>query len=140
MKQRGRKSATAVAVARPVETVPRLEVPLDLTPEQTDIWHAVAASRPADWWDSGNAHLLSQYCRHVIQARRLAQLIDAEMARPELDIRAIATLDALQNKNTMSIRALAASMRISQQSNYSARGAAGAASRHTTRARPWEDE
>src|SRR5688572_25884624 len=88
MGNRGRKSAESLAVATitgPVEIVQRPDAPYDLTDEQVDEWRAVVASLPADWFQRGNHALLSQYCREVVTARRVAQLIEQCVAGKEID-------------------------------------------------------
>jgi hypothetical protein len=65
-------------------------------------------------------------------------MIDAASARDELDIAELKELMGMQAKETSALKALAASMRISQQASYSARGAGGEKSRRATVKRPWE--
>lgn len=137
MKQRGRKSAGELAVASPVKVHTRPEAPVELTPEQADVWVAVVDRMPADWFADETFPLLCQYCRHTIEARRLAQLIDQECARGETDVPAYLELLKAQQRETASLKAMAAAMRISQQSTRTER-AAGVEKRARTVARPWQ--
>lgn len=138
MGQRGRKSSAALATATPLVVLQRPAAPLDLTPEEADVWVHTVEAMPADWFAPETWPLLTQFCRHVVTARRVAQLIDAEMSRKDLDVGAMRDLLAMQAKETGALKALSASMRLSQQASYSARGAGGEKSRRTTVERPWE--
>lgn len=138
MKQRGKKSADAVATQGAVAVVQRPDAPLELSPEETDVWHDVVDAMPADWFPRETWPLLKQYCRHTVTARRVAQLIDQASAREDLDIAEMKELLAMQAKETSSLKAMASAMRLSQQASYSARGASGEKSRRSTVKRPWE--
>jgi hypothetical protein len=127
-----------LAVAAPTQTVRRPAAPLDLTPEESDVWTQTVEAMPADWFPAETWPLLTQWCRHVVQARRVSQLHDAECARDEVDIAALDKLQQMQARQTASLKAMAAAMRLSQQASYSARGAGGEKSRRQTAKRPWE--
>lgn len=140
MRQRGRKGVQSLAVAGAagtVEVMRRPDPPLDLTPEESDVWSAVVGAMPANWFGPATWPLLAQYCRHTVTARRVAQLIDAALARPEIDVRELRDLTGMQTKETASLKAMASAMRISQQASYSDRGAAGEKAR-VSLVRPWE--
>jgi hypothetical protein len=42
-----------------------------------EVWRTVVDSMPADHFIPANYHFLTQLCRHVVEARRIAQLIKA---------------------------------------------------------------
>lgn len=142
MKQRGRKSSAALAV-RPaaVQTIERPEPPLDLTPEQVDVWNEIVSTMPADWFGSETHPLLVQLCRHTVDARCLAQLIDQERSKRDgFDPGIYVELLKAQQRESATIKALSTSMRLAQQSRYGARGADGARGRVNTVTPPWHDE
>lgn len=116
MESRGRKSAAELAIVPPVQTVQRPDAPYDLTDEQTDEWRAVVASLPADWFERGNYALLAQYCRHVVAARRIAQLIEQCASGEKLVIGDLCELLKRQEAESRAINALLRSMRLTQQS------------------------
>lgn len=119
MKQRGRQSAAASALAvitGPVETIARPDAPYDLTDEEADEWRKVVNRLPADWFPAETHALLGQYCRHVIAARRIAQLIAAELQSEKLDLGAYDSLLKMQERESKIIGTLATRMRITQQS------------------------
>lgn len=141
MGTRGKQSAAALEVAgaaKQIEVVRRPDAPLDLTPEEADVWVETVEALPADWFARESWPLLKQWCRHTITARRVSQMIDAESARETLNVADLKELLGMQAKETAALKALAASMRLSQQASYSARGAGGEKSRRTSMKRPWE--
>lgn len=137
MKQRGRKSAGELAIASPVTVQPRPEAPVELTPEQADVWQSVVDALPADWFPAETHPLLAQYCRHTVEARRIGQLIDQECARAEMDVAAYAELLKMQRQETSALKAMASAMRLSQQSSRRDDNS-GTAKKNRTVKRPWE--
>lgn len=140
MRQRGRKSAASQEImVGAVTLVERPEPGLDLTPAEDDVWRAVVNAMPADWFPVETHPLLSQYCRHTVAARKIAMLIDVATAKDEVDTAELDKLLQMQVRETGALKAMAASMRLSQQASYSARGAGGEKSRRSTVKRPWEE-
>lgn len=129
MKQPGRKSAASLALADRVmgamETIQRPDVPYDLDDEEATEWRAVVDRMPATWFGRETHALLTQYCRHTVRARRIAQLIRAaenppKQKRgedaPEFDVAAYNTLLIMQDRESRAIATLSMKMRIAQQS------------------------
>ena len=77
MGTRGRKSSAELSILTmpTLETIMRPDAPYDLTDEQADEWRAVVNRMPADWFPRETHGMLTQYCRHVVAARRVAQLV-----------------------------------------------------------------
>ena len=115
MAQRGRKSAASLSVVTGPVSVQRPEPPADLTPEQSDEWWSVVEALPADWFPRETHGLLAQYCRHVVTARRVAQLIQATEAEAELDLAQLDQLYKMQEREGRAMSSLATRMRITQQ-------------------------
>ncbi len=138
MAARGRKSAASLEVAgpTPVETIERPDAPYDLTDEQTLEWWAVVNRMPADWFPRETHGLLAQYCRHVIAARRVAQLVGAAETGETLDLVEYDRLLKMQEREGRAIASLATKMRISQQTTYDKSRKKGSAG---TR-KPWQVE
>ena len=117
MGTRGRTSMAAMMVPdNPTEIVQRPDAPYDLTDEEAEEWRAVVNTMPADHFMRGNYALLSQYCRHVLAARRLAQLIEQVAKEKDLDRKEFGVLLQLQAAESASITRLLRSMRLTQQS------------------------
>src|SRR5262245_10348421 len=70
---------TALEVITTLEVVERIRPPDDLTDEQREEFMRVVGVCPADWFSSANIELLCAYSRHVVAARRVAELIERAM-------------------------------------------------------------
>src|SRR3954451_18956821 len=124
MAQRGRKSAASLTVAT-VTGLPgqRPQPPDELTDEQAEVWRAVVATKPADWFQPDTHPLLTQYCRHTVAARVLARQIDGmdpACLADEDQLRRYEKLLAMRERESRAINALARGMRLTQQSRYDA--------------------
>lgn len=135
MGTRGRLSADALTVIGPagVETVRRPSPPPELTGEQAEEWRAVVNRLPADWFPRETHAMLAQYCRHVITARRVAQLVAAAEAAESFDLEEYDRLGKMAERESRIIASLATKMRVSQQTQYDPRRKRG-----TQTKRPWE--
>ncbi len=119
MATRGRKSAAALSVAvGPVEIIQRPDAPYDLTDEQSAEWWAVVNRMPADWFPRETHAMLSAYCRHVVAARRVAQLVTACEASEPFDVGQYDLLLKMQEREGRALSSLATRMRVSQQSTF----------------------
>ena len=138
MGARGRKSIAELMVpAALAEVMWRPEAPDDLTVEQSEEWHAIVNTMPADHFMRGNYPLLAQLCRHIVSARRVAHLVERVANEKVLDLKELSALLQLQAAESASITRLSRSMRLTQQSIMRAE-----TTRHPTAqlARPWDDE
>jgi hypothetical protein len=76
-----------------------------------EVWRTFVDSMPADHFIPANYHLLTQLCRHVVEARRIAQLIKAyRKKKTDFNIRKAASSSAspvrcVSPSNRTSIRA-----------------------------------
>ena len=127
MVSRGRKSAASLEVSAPItgaiETIQRPDAPYDLTDEQAQEWWAVVNRMPADWFPRETHGMLSQYCRHIVAARRVAQLISKVEKAKKLDVEEYDRLLKMQEREGRAISSLATRMRISQQATIRAESA-----------------
>lgn len=138
MAARGRKSAASMEITIPsnVEVVHRPQPPNELTPEQQDEWCAVVDRMPADWFPRETHGLLVQYCRHVIAARRIAQLIAKTEKAKAFDVDVYDKLLKMQEREGRAISSLATRMRITQQATVRAESAR----KPEQLAAPWEED
>lgn len=135
MGTRGKQSAAALEV-QPVETVEsiqRPDAPYDLTDEQSEEWWAVVNRLPADWFPRETHGILAQYCRHVVAARRIAQLVSAEESDEQLDLDRYDQLLRMQEREGRALSSLATRLRITQQATVSAKTKKPSAVK-----RPWQ--
>lgn len=142
MYSRGRASVKSwKGSAEPILVAEPLEAPHDLTDEETEVWWAVVNNMEADWFCPVIAPLLAQYCRHTIQARRIAELIDHAASEidpktnfPVLPVKEYDRLLRKQQRESAQIKSLATAMRVSQQSTINHRGN----KKPMPRSKPWE--
>ena len=120
MKQRGRKSAAELAVisSSGISTVRRPEPPIELTDEQSREWTAIVNRLPAEWFPRETYAMLAQYCRHVITARRIGQLVEHMEISESFDIDEYDKLLKMQEREGRALSSLATRMRITQQTTY----------------------
>jgi len=143
MATRGRKSAASLELATvsPVQVIARPICPHDLGDEESEVWFAVVNRLPADWFPAETLPLLVQYCRQVVQARRIAELIEKatgdvdEDGKSTLSIKDYDRLLKMQDRESRGISSLATKMRISQQATTNHRGNAKG---EITGKKPWE--
>lgn len=136
MGKRGRKSAASLLIAgpKPVEIVERQKAPHDLTDEECEIWVAVVSAEPADWFSPSTAPILAQYCRHVVHARRIAELLERATSDRDLTVTDYDRLLKMQERESRAIASLATKMRVTQQSTTNHRGN----KRPNVSRKPWE--
>jgi hypothetical protein len=120
MAKRGRTSIDALLVQGSglAANTPRPDAPYDLADDEVEVWRSVMDSMPADHFIPANYHLLTQLCRHVAEAPRIAQLIKAYRKRKDFNYRDYAALQKMQLDQSLLIARLSCSMRLTQQSNF----------------------
>jgi hypothetical protein len=99
----------------PTEIMQRPDAPCDLTDEQAEEWRAIVDVMDAGHFMRGNYPLLAQLCRHIVNARRLAQLIQQVVKVREFNRKEYGALLQLQATETAAIMRLSRSMRLTQQ-------------------------
>lgn len=136
MGTRGPRSSASMALVQgnPIEAVRRPIPPDELSGEQSDEWQSVVDRLPADWFPRETHGLLTQYCRHIVAARRVAQLIADHEKSDEFDVEVYDRLLKMQEREGRAISSLATRMRLSQQTTYDPKKRKPKAA-----AKPWED-
>lgn len=136
MKQRGRKSSEqgkTLAIAEisvgALDRVERQRPPHDLTDEEVEVWVSIVNTEQADWFSPGNVPLLTQLCRHVVHARRVAELLERALSdinpttkQPTLSIQDYDRLLKMQERESGAMMSLATKLRITNQSITNQRG------------------
>ena len=98
MGSRGKKPISELSVIKPtgITAIQRPEPADGMTDEQAHEWKAVVNRMPADWFPRETHALLEQYCRHVVSARRVAEIVDIPFDYPRsMTLRASAEFAAL---------------------------------------------
>ena len=119
---RGAKASREVfTVVTPgnVEVVRRVRAPLELTDEQAAEFQRTVSVMPAEWFCPGNTALLAQLSRHVIMARRIAQMIQRAILAAEDDTvegrAAVFELEKMQLRESAMISRLMTQLRLTPQ-------------------------
>lgn len=143
MSQRGRKSAAALAVktAFPVASENRLPAPCHLSDAEREVWLEVVNDQPASAFTPTHRPLLEMYCRHVVQARMMAEEIlsfeRAWLANDE-GLKRYDTLLKMQEREGRAASSLATRLRITRQATDHPTTAGRAQARQAKSRKPWE--
>ena len=97
------------------EFIQRPDAPYDLTDEQAEEWRAIVGTMDPGHFMRGNYPLLAQLCRHIVNARRLAQLIEQCAKEKDFDRKEFGILLQLEATESAAIMRLSRSMRLTQQ-------------------------
>jgi hypothetical protein len=138
MGTRGRKSAAEMAVVVPIHGSRWPSAPGELTDEQKRVWDTVVQHLPADWFPRETHGLLAQYCRHVVSARRIAELIQELLNRDGFTLRDYDRLLKMQEREGRAIASLATKLRITQQARLRPETAARRGDRGPHGPLPWD--
>jgi hypothetical protein len=115
MGTRGRPSMASLMVPDSSEFIQRPDAPYDLTDEQAEEWRAIVSAMAPGHFMRGNYPLLAQLCRHIVNARRLAQLIEQCAKEKNFDRKEFGVLLQLEATESAAIMRLSRSMRLTQQ-------------------------
>ncbi len=138
MKKPGPKSAASLSVITNAKVIKRPKAPVDLTSEMKQEWGEVVNRLPSDWFTRETHSILTQYCRHVIAARRVSQLIEQVENAENWDVDYYDKLLKMQERESRTITSIATRMRITQQSKYTAKSANTASNNSESDIKPWE--
>jgi hypothetical protein len=139
MNQRGRKSAASLSVVSG-GVIERPKAPDDLNDEMKTEWIAVVNRMPADWFTRETHSILAQYCRHVVAANRVSQLIEQWETTDGLEIGDYDRLLKMQEREGRAISSLATRMRLTQQSKYTERTSQTASNKSKSGFKPWQEK
>lgn len=120
MAQRGRKSiaSTEVLAFAPVGAAQRLEAPAHISDAERALWVELVNDQPASAFTPTHGPLLEQYCRHVVQARVLADEIlnfDRAWLADDAGLRRYDRLLAMAEREGRAASSLATRLRITRQ-------------------------
>ncbi len=115
--------------------------PVTLTDAEREVWLQTVDDQPADAFTPVHAPLLEMYCRHVVQARLLADEIlsfDRAWLADDDGLKRYDRLLAMQEREVRAASSLATRLRITRQATADPK-TVGRAVRNQARARkPWE--
>lgn len=130
-----RKSAAALAVVQGGGRADaRIPPPSDLSETEAELWSEIVDSKPADWFDVDSAPVLKEYVRAIVTCDQLARVVGQALNGAGMDLKT--ALD-MRDKEARRLTSLATKLRLTQQSQYTAKSAA-TANRRAAGKRPWE--
>jgi len=119
MSKRGRKSGASLEVVRSITTVVRPDPYPGLTTDQENEWVDIVNRMPADWFPRESHGLLAQYCRHVVSAKRVSDLVEHLIngeTESENWVNDYDQLLRMQEREGRAMSSLATRMRLTQHS------------------------
>jgi hypothetical protein len=138
MGQRGRRSATPLSLIFPEDVRPgtRPKPPADLTKDQAEEWRAIVDRMRSDWFPRETHPLLVEYCRRVVELRRIGKMIDQVTSKRKLAVDQYERLLRLQHSQERAATSLATKLRLTPQSRYDKKKQTGS----FIPQRPWEEK
>lgn len=121
MEQRGRKSAASQEVAALVASIgsdSRLRAPMHISDAERAVWLEVVNDQPADSFSATHAPLLELYCRHVSNARVIAEEIlnfDRSWIADDDGLKRYDRLLSMAERESRAASSLATRLRITRQ-------------------------
>ena len=138
MGQRGRKSTAELSVIR-ADASFKPKAPRELSEEAATEWRHIVSRMPSNWFSRENEALLTQYCRHVVAAHRVAQLIAGAEGDEEFNLDDYDRLLKMQERELRACASLAVKMRLTQSTRMRAEKAAREIAHNPGgRPPPWE--
>jgi hypothetical protein len=98
----------------------RVQPPKSLNKDEVAEWFKIVNTAPADWFSDSNTGSLEQYCRHVVQARRVAKMIEAHTVKPDYNQVTYFNLLSRQLGELKMIVRLMTAMRLTHQASMEA--------------------
>jgi hypothetical protein len=144
MKQRGRKSADQLAVATLVDATTaqkRLLAPAHISDAERSVWLEVVNDQPADAFSPTHAPLLELYCRHIVQARILADELtnfDRAWMADDDGLKRYDRLLAMAERESRAASSLATRLRITRQAVEHPTTVGRGLARQNKARKPWE--
>src|SRR3954451_24269060 len=134
-KKRGRPSVAELMTPRPITTYERQRPPPELAGEEAEAFLSFVNAESPDWFTSATVPLLAQLARHIVQARRIAELIERNVGQKDTELAYYIELLKQQRAESQAIATLATKLRLTPQSRRTDRGNARPPEGHRP---PWE--
>lgn len=123
MAKTGKTSSAALSVVPNTLSVNRVEPPDTLDAQHLIEWYAIVDAKPADFFGKEHTPLLEALCRHIVNAKKLARLLDEFSVTEIIEDDGIRRLEKLQKMHLAQTNAqerLMRAMRLTHQSIYRA--------------------
>src|SRR4051812_29233976 len=121
-RKRGRPSVDELMTPRPITAYDRQHPPPELAGEEAEAFLSVVNAESADWFTSTTVPLLAQLARHIVQARRIAELLERAVGQKQTELRYYGELLKQQRAESQAIAMLMTKLRLTPQSRRTDRG------------------
>lgn len=144
MNQRGRKSAASMEVATlaaSVTSTKRLAPGLHMSDAEQGVWLEVVNDQPAEAFSATHAPLLELYCRHIVQARVLADELanfDRAWMADDEGLKRYDRLLGMAERESRAASSLATRLRITRQAVEHPTTVGRGLAAQSKRKKPWE--
>ena len=144
MTQRGRKSAASMAVTAvvaPISSVKRLCAPMHISDAERSVWLEVVNDQPAEAFTATHSPLLELYCRHIVQARILADELanfDRAWMADDDGLKRYDRLLTMAERESRAASSLATRLRITRQAVEHPTTVGRAIGSQSKKKKPWE--
>lgn len=143
MKQRGRKSVESMAVATldAPGVSERLNAPVHISDAERGVWIEVVNDQPAAAFSATHAPLLELYCRHIVQARILADELtnfDRAWMADDEGLKRYDRLLGMAERESRAASSLATRLRITRQAVEHPTTVGRGLAAQSKQRKPWE--
>ena len=144
MNQRGRKSAASMEVATlaaSVTATKRLQPPVHISEAEISVWLEVVNDQPAEAFTATHAPLLELYCRHIVQARVIADEVanfDRAWMADDEGLKRYDRLLAMAERESRAASSLATRLRITRQAVEHPATVGRTLAANSKKRKPWE--
>lgn len=144
MGTRGRKSTSAMTVEAQVASISsesRLAAPLHMSDAEHSVWAQIVNDQPAGAFTPTHSPLLEQYCRHIVQARILADEIlnfDRAWLADDDGLKRYDRLLGMQEREGRAASSLATRLRITRQATDHPTTVGRGQARQAKSTKPWQ--
>jgi hypothetical protein len=144
MAQRGRKSQASLMVQAqiaPISSDSRLAAPMHMSEAERSVWAEVVNDQPASAFSPTHAPLLELYCRHIVNARILADELmnfDRAWLADDDGLKRYDRILAMSERESRAASSLATRLRITRQAVEHPTTAGRAIANQSKGRKPWE--
>lgn len=129
------------AVVAPLSSVNRLGAPLHLSDAERSVWFEVVNDQPAEAFSITHAPLLELYCRHIVQARILADELsnfDRAWMADDDGLKRYDRLLTMAERESRAASSLATRLRITRQAVEHPTTVGRSLAAQSKKKKPWE--
>ena len=121
-RKRGRPSVDELLTPRPITTYEPATLAARVGRRRGRGFPFFRQCRVAEWFTSATVPLLAQLARHIVQARRIAELIEKAVGQKDTDLGYYVELLKQQRAESQVIATLTTKLRLTPQSRRTDRG------------------